>query len=247
MNRFWGVVFLFFCVAVSLKAHSTSNKVNLIIVSDPKIAPDAIMGRYIRKVENLREGDVLYYRVHSMKELLKVLNQPSSLKIQSISFMGIHGYRYDNIMEFALTDRNGGQPLFTINELKNKVNLNFTDDAVVIFDSCEIMPKEMNTEAKDSFLLIADALGMSSGSIYGNYTVGSNATEILLGTPFYDSNSREEVIGKLAAQAIWPITLVYYSYLDRIKNNQGYLFSFDNKSHFYQLQNAHMYDVQNKE
>ncbi len=219
--------------------------VTVLIYGDEATFSPALAGREIRFLENTFKLPVVAYSVSNAQEVIDTLKGLTNQKalVQNLIVRGLHGGTYQSVPSFEIQDRaHDDFSSLGFDDLKDAgVSLNFAANAFVFFDSCSMIEKETPPSVQIATGQMKK-IGFKTGWIYMNHEEGSYAVGNTFAVPFYGERTTRGKINKLAAQAIWPIALPFYAYMDHFKRNHGFLVA-ESGDHELILK-AHAFDVE---
>jgi hypothetical protein len=100
----------------------------------------------------------------------------------------------------------------------------FSNNARVTFDGCQILYGKSPKEATVMLNSIAESLGLSSGMIYANQSMGGQMMDVYKVSIFNQDISKKMRLAALLQYLTWPVSVPASKYIDSNVFNQGFLF-----------------------
>lgn len=100
----------------------------------------------------------------------------------------------------------------------------FSNNARVTFNGCQILHGKSPKEATILLNSIANSLGLSSGMIYANQSLGGQMLDVYKVSIFNQDISKKMRLAGLMQYLTWPVSVPASKYIDSNVFNRGFLF-----------------------
>lgn len=220
--------------ADSLEKQKIQRPVNVLIVGDTSVIKTPSIENLTQIILQQSPLVLETYYINSSKEFFRVFNNIGNIPIQNLYIMGLHGYHSVTTPSFEIHDYRDAENLIDedlqLSKIKDHLSgkINWMPDSKIILSSCNLIPEpEDEYLVLNAFEKIAEAFGMSSGTVYANYTEGNLYFEDLYGTSIFENENKGKRLERLLYKSAWFVTIPTLLYFEKIIDNQGYVYQFD--------------------
>jgi hypothetical protein len=167
---------------------------------------------------------VVTVRANSNQEITRGLalwlNTPAGMKAHEIAGLGI--YSHGDLMRLHNESRDFQIELPS--DLKNVLAPavgRFAKGARIFFSGCNVLWGQSEITAESSLKSIAEALHLSDGIVYANYSKGFDPYTLVV-SPFNSDVKLNKRLASLATYLIWPVSIAALPLFSNYIFNQGY-------------------------